>query len=136
MTKRKGIILAGGSGTPLPGHDGCAEKAARVASSVRGELEITTLLEKYLAEGTLAVEIIGRGNAWLDTGTHESLMDADTFVRTPKTRKGLQMGSPDEICFKQGRVDSTQLRGQAASFSKNADGQYLRALAQQPHYPI
>ena len=109
--------------------DGTApEKAARVTPSPRGELEITTLLEMYLAEGTLSVETMGRGYAWLDTGTHESLLDAGNFVRTLEARQGLQMGSPDEIAFLQGRIDKAQLIARADMFGKNAYGDYLRAL--------
>ena len=109
--------------------DGTApEKAANVTPSERGELEITTLLEMYLAEGALAVETMGRGYAWLDTGTHESLLDAGNFVRTLEARQGLQMGSPDEIAFVQGRIDKAQLMARAEMFGKNAYGDYLRAL--------
>ena len=109
--------------------DGTApDKAAQVTPSARGELEITTLLEMYLAEGTLAVETMGRGYAWLDTGTHESLLDAGNFVRTLEARQGLQMGSPDEIAFLQGRIDKVQLMARAEMFGKNAYGDYLRGL--------
>lgn len=109
--------------------DGTApDKAAQVTPSARGELEITTLLEMYLAEGTLAVETMGRGYAWLDTGTHESLLDAGNFVRTLEARQGLQMGSPDEIAFLQGRIDAAQLMARAEMFGKNAYGDYLRGL--------
>jgi glucose-1-phosphate thymidylyltransferase len=104
------------------------DKAAQVTPSARGELEITTLLEMYLAEGTLAVETMGRGYAWLDTGTHESLLDAGNFVRTLEARQGLQMGSPDEIAFLQGRIDAAQLMARAEMFGKNAYGDYLRGL--------
>ena len=93
-----------------------------------GELEITTLLEIYLAEGTLAVETMGRGYAWLDTGTHESLLDAGNFVRTLEARQGLQMGSPDEIAFANGWIDAAQLATRAEMFGKNAYGDYLRGL--------
>ena len=109
--------------------DGTApDKAAQVTPSARGELEITMLLEMYLAEGTLAVETMGRGYAWLDTGTHESLLDAGNFVRTLEARQGLQMGSPDEIAFLQGRIDKAQLIARAVMFGKNAYGDYLRGL--------
>jgi glucose-1-phosphate thymidylyltransferase len=109
--------------------DGSApDRAAQVQPSARGELEITSLLEMYLADGTLSVEPMGRGYAWLDTGTHESLLDAGNFVRTLEARQGLQMGSPDEIAFTQGWIDQAALEARAALFAKTAYGAYLRAL--------
>ncbi|MCC5999894.1 MAG: glucose-1-phosphate thymidylyltransferase RfbA [Pararhodobacter sp.] len=104
------------------------EKAARVRPSARGELEIADLLEMYLSEGNLAVETMGRGYAWLDTGTHESLLDAGSFVRTLEVRQGLQMGSPDEIAFTRGWIGAEALRVRAALFGKNAYGRYLLSL--------
>lgn len=113
--------------TGLYALDGSApQKAARVTPSQRGELEITSLLELYLVEGALAVETMGRGYAWLDTGTHESLLDAGNFVRTLQARQGLQMGSPDEIAFAQGWIDSGQLVARARQFGKNDYGAYLQ----------
>jgi glucose-1-phosphate thymidylyltransferase len=110
--------------------DGTAPaKAATIAPSARGELEIASLLELYLAEGTLAVEPMGRGYAWLDTGTHESLLDAGNFVRTLEMRQGLQIGSPDEIAFAQGWIDRPALEARARLFGKTAYGAYLAALA-------
>ena len=110
--------------------DGTApEKAARVTPSARGELEITTLLEMYLAEGALSVETMGRGFAWLDTGTHESLLDAGNFVRTLEERQGLLMGSPDEVAYRQGWIDRAALLARAALFGKNRYGSYLAAIA-------
>jgi glucose-1-phosphate thymidylyltransferase len=103
-------------------------RARQVTPSARGELEITTLLEMYLAEGLLSVERMGRGYAWLDTGTHGSLLDAGNFVRTLERRQGLQTGSPDEIAFNQGWIDAAQLEARAARFGKNEYGQYLRGL--------
>jgi len=109
--------------------DGTAPQRARaVTPSARGELEITTLLESYLAEGKLAVERMGRGYAWLDTGTHASLLDAGNFVRTLTERQGLQTGSPDEIAFNQGWIDQAQLERRAAQFGKNEYGTYLAQL--------
>jgi len=104
-------------------------RAARVEKSARGELEITTLLEMYLSEGLLSVERMGRGYAWLDTGTHGSLLDAGNFVRTLEQRQGLQTGSPDEIAYRQGWIDRAALTARAAKFGKNAYGDYLAALA-------
>lgn len=109
--------------------DGTApEKAAQVQLSARGELEITSLLEIYLAEGTLSVETMGRGYAWLDTGTHESLLDAGNFVRTLEQRQGLQIGSPDEIAFQAGWIDASALQERAKMFGKTAYGKYLAGL--------
>lgn len=109
--------------------DGTApQRAAQVKPSDRGELEITTLLESYLADGELTVEKMGRGFAWLDTGTHASLLDAGNFVRTLENRQGLQTGCPEEIAFEAGWIDADQLRDRAAKFSKNAYGKYLLNL--------
>ncbi|GGW45074.1 glucose-1-phosphate thymidylyltransferase [Gemmobacter lanyuensis] len=109
--------------------DGTAPARARqVQPSPRGELEIVTLLEMYLAEGALAVEQMGRGFAWFDTGTHSSLLDAGNFVRTLELRQGQQVGSPDEIAFEQGWISRDQLSDRARLFGKTAYGQYLAAL--------
>lgn len=109
--------------------DGRAPDMARqVRPSPRGELEITDLLSLYLAEGTLGVETMGRGYAWLDTGTHASLLDAANFVRTLTMRQGQQVGSPDEIAYRRGLIDAEALRARAAAFAKNAYGQYLSDL--------
>jgi glucose-1-phosphate thymidylyltransferase len=104
------------------------ELAARVKPSPRGELEITELLELYLAEGDLHVEKMGRGFAWLDTGTHASLLDAGNFVRTLTERQGLQIGSPDEIAFMAGWIDRDQVAVRAEAFKKNAYGSYLKDM--------
>jgi glucose-1-phosphate thymidylyltransferase len=109
--------------------DGSApERARAVRPSARGELEITTLLEMYLAEGLLRVQRMGRGYAWLDTGTHASLLDAGNFVRTLEERQGLQSGSPDEIAFRQGWIGAEALAARARLFGKNAYGRYLGEL--------
>jgi glucose-1-phosphate thymidylyltransferase len=110
--------------------DGTAPQRARgVAPSERGELEITTLLETYLHEGALTVKTMGRGYAWLDTGTHGSLLDAGNFVRTLEERQGLQTGSPDEIAWRQGWITGEELQTRAKLFGKNAYGHYLMSLA-------
>ena len=112
--------------------DGSApQKARAVKPSARGELEITTLLEMYLAEGSLSVERMGRGFAWLDTGTHASLLDAGNFVRTLQDRQGLQTGSPDEIAFAAGWISRDQLADRAKKFGKNDYGRYLQQLLQE-----
>ena len=109
--------------------DGTApDRARRVTPSARGELEITTLLESYLADGTLRVSRMGRGFAWLDTGTHGSLLDAGNFVRTLEQRQGMQTGSPDEIAFAQGWISAEQLVARAEMFGKNDYGRYLLSL--------
>jgi len=108
------------------------ERARAVTPSARGELEITTLLESYLAEGALTVERMGRGYAWLDTGTHGSLLDAGNFVRTLEHRQGLQTGSPDEIAYQAGWIDRAALVARARLFGKNGYGAYLQALVDGP----
>ncbi|MBK1636853.1 glucose-1-phosphate thymidylyltransferase RfbA [Rhodovulum adriaticum] len=109
--------------------DGDAPRLAReVQPSPRGELEITTLLEMYLAAGKLQVERMGRGYAWLDTGTHASLLDAGNFVRTLQQRQGLQTGCLDEIAFAKGWITAEDLAKRAAQFAKNEYGRYLSAL--------
>lgn len=105
-------------------------RAEQVQPSERGELEITTLLEMYLHDGKLSVEKMGRGYAWLDTGTHASLLDAGNFVRTLQERQGLQTGSPDEIAFEAGWISADALLKRAKQFGKNNYGAYLQALAQ------
>ena len=102
--------------------------AARIRPSARGELEITDLLEYYRAEGELDVQLMGRGFAWLDTGTHGSLLDAGNFVRTLEERQGLQVGCPDEIAFRSGWIDRAALAERARVFSKNSYGRYLSAI--------
>ncbi|WCE68558.1 glucose-1-phosphate thymidylyltransferase RfbA (plasmid) [Sulfitobacter faviae] len=109
--------------------DGDAPKhAAEVKPSARGELEITSLLEMYLQAGTLQVERMGRGYAWLDTGTHGSLLDAGNFVRTLTERQGLQTGCLEEIAFKNGWISEEALAERAEMFTKNDYGSYLATL--------
>lgn len=110
--------------------DGRAPKfAEQVQPSARGELEITDLLEIYRAQGDLHLERMGRGFAWLDTGTHASLLDAGNFVRTLTERQGLQVGSPDEIAYQAGWINRTQLAARAKIFEKTSYGKYLADLA-------
>jgi len=109
--------------------DGTApERAKSVKSSARGELEITSLLETYRHDNILRVEKMGRGYAWLDTGTHASLLDASNFVRTLTERQGLQIGSPDEIAYQLKWITKQQLLERARVFEKNKYGQYLQSL--------
>ena len=110
--------------------DGTAPgRAATVQPSDRGELEITSLLESYLADGSLTVETMGRGYAWLDTGTHASLLEAGNFVRTIEERQGQQIGCPEEIAYSRGWIDTEALLAAADRFGKSSYGAYLRALA-------
>ncbi len=109
--------------------DGTApQKARAVQPSPRGELEITSLLEMYLHEGALDVQRMGRGYAWLDTGTHGSLLDAGNFVRTIQKRQGQQIGCPEEIAFEMGFIDRAALDAQAELYKKNDYGRYLSRL--------
>lgn len=103
-------------------------RAAQVQPSERGELEITTLLEMYLNDGLLSVEKMGRGFAWLDTGTHASLLDAGNFVRTLEKRQGLQTGCLEEIAYEQGWIDAEAVAAAAKKFGKTDYGAYLAAL--------
>jgi glucose-1-phosphate thymidylyltransferase len=105
------------------------EFAKQVQPSARGELEITDLLEIYRAQGDLHLERMGRGFAWLDTGTHASLLDAGNFVRTLTERQGLQVGSPDEIAYQAGWINRAQLAARAKIFEKTGYGKYLADLA-------
>jgi glucose-1-phosphate thymidylyltransferase len=109
--------------------DGTApERAGRVRPSDRGELEITSLLETYLHDGILTVERMGRGYAWLDTGTHASLIDAGNFVRTLEERQGLQTGCPEEIAYARGWIGREMLEEAAERFGKTDYGRYLKQL--------
>jgi glucose-1-phosphate thymidylyltransferase len=104
------------------------ERARAVTPSPRGELEIVTLLESYLEDGALQVNRMGRGYAWLDTGTHGSLLDAGNFVRTLQNRQGLQSGCPEEIAFDKGWISASELEALAVPLKKNGYGQYLLNL--------
>ncbi|WP_375259552.1 glucose-1-phosphate thymidylyltransferase RfbA [Citreimonas sp.] len=109
--------------------DGTAPRRARaVTPSARGELEIATLLQMYLDDGALSVRQMGRGYAWLDTGTHGSLLDAGNFVRTLSARQGQQVGCPEEIAWQMGWIDAEALAARAALFRKTAYGAYLDGL--------
>ncbi len=112
--------------------DGRASVLAQgIKPSPRGELEITDLLELYRREDSLKVNLMGRGFAWLDTGTHGSLLDAGNFVRTLQDRQGLQVGCPDEIAYRSGWIDRNALVRRAELFRKNAYGQYLQSVARE-----
>lgn len=102
--------------------------AASIKPSARGELEITDVNKAYLEQGKLNVEIMGRGFAWLDTGTHDSLLEASSFIATLQRRQGLQVACPEEIAFHQGWIDAAALQKLAAPLAKNGYGQYLLNL--------
>ena len=115
--------------TGLYFYDGRAVELARdLKPSPRGELEITDLNRLYLDEGSLAVEIMGRGYAWLDTGTHASLLDAALYVRITEERQGLKICCPEEIAWRQGFIDDAQLERLAAPLRKSGYGDYLVGL--------
>ena len=115
--------------TGLYFYDGRApEFAAQLKPSARGELEITDLNRCYLDEGSLRLEKLGRGHAWLDTGTHESLLQAGNFIETIEQRQGLRVSCPEEIAYQNGWISADQLRALATPLSKNGYGQYLLSL--------
>ena len=104
------------------------ELARTVKPSARGELEITDLNRLYLEQGKLSVEIMGRGYAWLDTGTHDSLLDAGQFISTIEKRQGLKIACPEEVAWRQGWVDDAQLERLGAALGKSSYGEYVRGL--------
>lgn len=107
------------------------QKAKEVQPSHRGELEITTLNQAYLAEGRLKLETMGRGYAWLDTGTHESLLEASIFIETIEKRQGLKVACLEEIAYEMGYIDKQQLLALAEPLKKNSYGQYLIQRAEE-----
>ena len=108
-------------------HQVC-DIAADIQPSARGELEITDVNARYLAQGQLSVEIMGRGYAWLDTGTHDSLLEAGQFIATLEKRQGLKVACPEEIAFRSGWIDAAQLEALARPMLKNGYGQYLMQI--------
>ena len=105
--------------------------ARELKPSTRGELEITDLNSRYLAEGSLSMERLGRGYAWLDTGTHRSLLDAANYIETIETRQGLRIACPEEISWRQGWIDDDQLRELAEPLCKSGYGDYLLRIIEQ-----
>ena len=108
--------------------------AAGIAPSPRGELEITDVNRIYLERGQLNVELMGRGMAWLDTGTHESLLEAGQFIATIENRQGLKVACPEEIAYRKGYIDASKLEQLAQPLKKNAYGQYLLRLLEEKIY--
>jgi len=108
--------------------------AKRIKPSPRGELEITDVNRAYLEQGNLSVEIMGRGYAWLDTGTHESLLEASQFISTLENRQGLKVACPEEIAYRQKWISGDQLQALAAPLSKNNYGKYLQRLLTEKVY--
>jgi glucose-1-phosphate thymidylyltransferase len=110
-------------------YDGDVVRIARgLKPSARGELEITDVNREYLRRGSLSIELLSRGTAWLDTGTHDSLLEASTFIQTLEKRQGLMVASPEEIAWRQGFIDDGQLEKLAAAVKNSAYGQYLVSL--------
>jgi glucose-1-phosphate thymidylyltransferase len=111
-----------------------ARIAASLRPSARGELEITDLNRQYLEAGKLKVEIMSRGMAWLDTGTHDSLLEAALFVHTIEHRQGLNIACPEEIAYRQGFINAAELEALAAPIAKSGYGQYLMKLLREPYF--
>ncbi len=108
--------------------------AAELRPSARGELEITDINRRYLEQGQLHVEIMGRGYAWLDTGTHDSLLEAGQYIATIEKRQGLKVACPEEIAYRAGWIDAQQLQALAAPLASTGYGQYLQALLHEKVY--
>lgn len=106
--------------------------ARELRPSARGELEITDVNKAYLARGALSCEVLGRGMAWLDTGTHESLLEASQYIETIERRQGLKIACPEEIAWRLGHIDDAALEREGLALAKNGYGQYLLALLRDP----
>jgi len=118
--------------TGLYFYDGnVSEYARRLSPSPRGELEITDLNRSYLKEGKLAVELLGRGTTWMDTGTHDALLEAGNFIATVQRRQGLQVASPEEVAWRMGYIDADDVRRLAEPMANSQYGAYLLHLLDQ-----
>jgi glucose-1-phosphate thymidylyltransferase len=115
--------------------DQVVDIAASLKPSARGELEITDLNRRYLEAGTLNVQIMSRGMAWLDTGTHDALFEAGLFIQTVERRQGLKIACPEEIAYRQGYITAEQLERLAEPVKKSGYGQYLLNLLREPYFP-
>ena len=115
--------------------ENASEKARSITPSPRGELEITDLNRAYLKDGSLHVERLGRGTAWLDTGTHNSLLDAGVFVRIIEERQGLKVACVEEVAWRMGFIDGVQLERLAAPLQKSGYGEYLLRIMRDDHQP-
>jgi glucose-1-phosphate thymidylyltransferase len=118
--------------TGLYFYDRVLDVAASLKPSERGELEITDVNRVYLDDGELSVEVMGRGMAWLDTGTHESLLEAGQYIATIERRQGLKIACPEEIAYRRGYIDAASLERLGNTMAKNAYGQYLLGLLREP----
>jgi glucose-1-phosphate thymidylyltransferase len=112
---------------------GVCDIAAGIVPSARGELEITDIHRAYLEQGKLQVEVLGRGTAWFDAGTHDSLLDAGQFIATIQKRQGLKIACPEEIAYRKGYIDLTQLERLAAPLARSGYGEYLLKLVHERH---
>ncbi len=123
----------------VPGLYFCDNQAVMIASrlkpSARGELEIADLINAYLAKGTLQIELLGRGFAWLDTGTHDSLLEAGTFVETIEKRQGLKIACVEEVAYRMGYIDAADIEALAAPMKNNGYGKYLLQLLKEKMRP-
>jgi glucose-1-phosphate thymidylyltransferase len=124
----------------VPGLYFCDNRVVKIAEglkpSARGELEIADVINAYLAQGKLRVELLGRGFAWLDTGTHDSLLEAGTFVETIEKRQGLKVACVEEVAYRMGYIDAARLVSLAEPMKKNGYGQYLLQLAKEKVPPL
>jgi glucose-1-phosphate thymidylyltransferase len=123
----------------IPGLYFCDRQVVEIAEglrpSARGELEITDVIKSYLSRGALRVELLGRGFAWLDTGTHDSLLEAGAFVETIEKRQGLKVACVEEVAYRMGYIDAAELESLAAPMKNNGYGQYLLQLVKEKIHP-